>query len=1256
MSRRPPVPRKSRSTQQSRRASSSRVGRRNFNWSRLSKGAAHKDFEDMCLDLFGEEHGDIAFVPGPRRTGKDGGADGAYDGNLGRRRARWKLACTIRQKHDELRRKLDLERDKALIGGFTGLVFMTSVDLTTEQVAALQSRALKAVAVRGGPARKIKHAYVWGRSSLERLLKRHPWVAAIYFGHQLLPGFVPLAGSEGDLSDQPDLKLVGRRAELANVGAFLGASEMILVVVASGGSGKSRLLRAVSNLAREVRPRRSAWLRRPGIGTVEAGLRSGLPTSRPLLLALDDAGRALGDVHQLATVAADGKACGDVKVVLAARAADRDAVEGTLRAVPGATYKVLELAPLTAEQGTDVACLELPSLPRSDAARLAKHFGPNLFLLRAAAQHVRLGSSPASIVRSGRLRDLVAERLVGEATVQLGLPNDAARRLLLQVALDVPVRNDPSAVEYATLREAGLLRIVGSTLRFRADVEGDLLLGYLLAKPWARAALQNELLCKPELMGTRVRNLAAAGGDHPKQVIASIARSWLEGAAAAELKAARGILEILPWCTRAAPEIAVQLCEQYAGTQEKLTTDDFGPVAISLAHGGQAITSLRLLRKLHDIGVAEGQYSNYKFDGAVQESVSLRYLKTIDVDELVGELSNWLRQAISHGLVVVMKAALNGLLSGVVSWETSEGATTTFHKLELPDEPAVVRMRAAVFNVVAAMLEHADRRVRLAAAQVLHENVSAPGLEAARRGEFLSILPVLEKCLSTEDDLAVLDSLEKGLVFRWAGQCPGADKAEQILCATPWPSILRAFQLASKPSEFYLNISDAIAVAPTQDRWVWWVDHRPGGGSPGPLLADIEKLAQALGHEYPGTDGVLAVVRQLEHTAHPLTVLDAWCRRSADTFRDALALAQTDQQEKFLQRALRRLGFAQRTLDAVSETKRLAQAGVPLETVAEVLQDVGSISHESLFAIAEVFTMNARLDWRQFGLAQISRQGLSREQALAILEHALRDGLWIDGWDSISYLIGDDEGRQKLSERPSLGMLLEARIVQALASKEWSERATSSWHIVRSAETILGNDLRRQLDFLQSVASPHSLWREPVARILRSLVSSRDALGQLAQALCDILESKRANDSACAHFVGALVEAAKAWPPEAMTIALECVASEAPVVRRVGVVLLSEMRQDPHACVELAKLADGVSLIEQSARIALSNFTRPRGSWSGTTGEPYPAFVEIQARLKMASSLARTVAVRKRIAALQSDVEQSIRDQLRGDEEFLDPR
>lgn len=475
-----------------------------MDWSRIEKPSNNKQFEDMCLDLFGEEYGDISFVPGPRRTGKDGGADGVYDGAIGGHSARWKIACAIRKDLPSLNRKIDDECNQAIGRGYTGLVMMTSQDLKAPVVELLKKRARQSTGVKGGTAKKIKHAVVWGRSSIERMLTKHPWVAGMYFNHLRIPGFVPLVGDDTrDISEQRDLELVGREAELEVVRSFLSSKDAVLILVAAGGAGKSRFMRALPELARACPSRWSSWARRPGIGTIEEGLQSVLPKTRPLLIGLDDAGRAVDDVRQLAVWAAD--VSGARKLVLAVRPADLELVESKLMEVPSVSRQTLQLPSLKAERVVDIATLEHPGLSVATAKKLAQYFGANLFLVRAAASMVRDGKSLRELLAQSQLRNLIAERFLREASHHLAniQATGVVNPWLLRLALDVPVRAEPSTVESKTLLEAGLLRQVGGTLRFRADVEGDLLLGYYLEKPWARAVLVVGGLPLRRAFGTR---------------------------------------------------------------------------------------------------------------------------------------------------------------------------------------------------------------------------------------------------------------------------------------------------------------------------------------------------------------------------------------------------------------------------------------------------------------------------------------------------------------------------------------------------------------------------------------------------------------------------------------------------------------------------------------------------------------------------------------------------------------------------------
>jgi hypothetical protein len=205
-----------------------------IDWRPFDDGRDAVRFEDLAVDLFVAEHGETAFTPNARRTGRDGGVDGLFDGTIDKIAGPWKIAVAVRQTFAEAKKKVRHENKLAREAGQRALFFITSFDAT-----AVQTRDLKKLAKSG-----LKGAQVWPRAKLDRVLRDHVWLRQIYFGHQLVPGFVPLGHpSELDDPSQPDIEFVGRSTERALLQAFVEGTKRIAVIVAAGGSGKTRLLR-----------------------------------------------------------------------------------------------------------------------------------------------------------------------------------------------------------------------------------------------------------------------------------------------------------------------------------------------------------------------------------------------------------------------------------------------------------------------------------------------------------------------------------------------------------------------------------------------------------------------------------------------------------------------------------------------------------------------------------------------------------------------------------------------------------------------------------------------------------------------------------------------------------------------------------------------------------------------------------------------------------------------------------------------------
>ena len=121
---------------------------------------------------------------------------------------------------------------------------------------------------------------------------------------------------------------------------------------------------------------------------------------------------------------------------------------------------------------------------------------------------------------------------------------------LALLALDVPIPFADASEDLAisSLHLAGLLRRVGDTLRFRRDVEGDVLLAHLIERPAERASLQRHVFGALERndLPRRIRNLGAAGRGQAAALIREVVARWRGDP---ELAGSRHrMLDMLPHC------------------------------------------------------------------------------------------------------------------------------------------------------------------------------------------------------------------------------------------------------------------------------------------------------------------------------------------------------------------------------------------------------------------------------------------------------------------------------------------------------------------------------------------------------------------------------------------------------------------------------------------------------------------------------------------------------------------------------------
>jgi hypothetical protein len=953
----------------------------------------------------------------------------------------------------------------------------------------------------------------------------------------------------------------------------------------------------------------------------------------------------------------------DVKVVLAGRPVDREVIERELHQ-HGVPFELLELSQLTIEEMASIARSEFPEISEKVALQLAKAFGPNLFLLRAATKFVRAGENPMHLVQSGRIRGLVAQRFVREAAAQLSTLCDASRaqQLLLEAALDVPLSNEGASTEEATLREAGLLRVVGSTLRFRADVEGDLVLGYLLEQAWARARLDEFLRNeKDDSLLRKVRNLAAAGPGHPAVALRSILLRWMQAASITDRWHRRQVLEVLPHCARLVPGEVISLCETYAASRSDHTTDDFGPIAIATARAGQVNVALRFYRRILEASVKQGTYSSYKFPRIADELVSPVYLSSENIVEVCQEFIRWLSDGtVSLASAEFIRHCLGVVTSSVAKWDSMDGATFTRHESPIAPTAPVLAWRKGAISVLEAMLDHQQADVRLEAVRALSDHgkshafhTRGDSLKEIQQLELQQLLPRIERLLAHETDVRILDELEQGLIHRWTAMQPGADEAERLLRNSQRGTLLRAYQLVTRAWEFHLDVRALIDNAPRDKRWQWWVERkfdREGND----LDKYIEDTVEALERDYPGTSGVQQVLEAIVGTLRAPMLLDAWVRRDPALFRRARGSVKLDRVAAALDEALRRYDFLHGAFDLVGEIEQRVGLDAEPSEVRKLVDDMPRVPVSAITSIAASLVSHQRLDYRLLGLELVQhRPDLEASTLLGLLATALRDGAWREGWECIWTFFQHNGVKAQLVGH-AIHTILGDRMAEALSTEDWFVGGNDGWCFEQLGEMVHGGDPQMIASLLRRAMTDDSSWNPNIGKISAPLLRT-DVGRRLVIELCSEWIAQGLSADACERF---LEHAAgeEPLPSEFLAPARECIGGASASLRMAGVIVLSQLRDSPAACAEVAELSVGASDLRDLATAQLSNFALPKGPFMSDVGEAPPAFVALLDVLTGARAFTTTPEAVAKLVEIEQYVRRATQGHIERGQENLDPR
>lgn len=1094
----------------------------------------------------------------------------------------------------------------------------------------------------------LRGARVWARAKLNRVLRDHAWIRQIYFGHQLVPGLVPLAHPcELDDPSQPDIELVGRSTERTVLRCFIEGAPRIGVIVAAGGSGKTRLLRALPELLWGTRPRRSVWLRRPGQGSLGEAFLNGLPVRKPMVITLDDAAQAPEELTELARLAVDQTSV-DVKLVVSIRTVDRESISLALAKFRFAVAYI-DLEELSTEDAAHIARVECPALQPGDASRLAREFGSNLFLLRAAAQQLCRGVHPGTVVDDEHIRRLVAARLIEEAERQLLSLADQrqTQRLLSEIALNVPLpfvrAKDSEAIK--ALYHSGVLRRIGNTLRFRRDVEGDLLLAYLLEQAAQRAIIEHLFATQTggDDIQRKLRNLSAAGSGYAATMICELTQRWL----AEPVGSLSQRIRLLPYCAEAAPEQVAKICIKAAHARA-LTAGEVGSIVLALGHSD----AVRGLRLLWELAVLDPTAASLSVHDVVNRLLNPYFHKH---DELTGAcllLEAWLREAspTCGRRAEVLAEALRALFRTVAAWDTYDGASFTIHEQELPATPRLLQIRRTATQLLGEMIAHPETELRRRAITILERHgaphigrVATQAFHSAAADEFKLLVPIIEARFTAETEASLLSAIYMSLATRWAIGWPGADDAGRLLVGQSIDPLIKAYHYSSRDEWFY-SFDEVLATAPEDDRWSWWIQRYLRSRS----VDECARVVSDLCARYRTVGEIAHAILALAGADRPEWIIDAWCCREPALFEQALHVISNERAYRYVEGALRRDRYRINPEVIIDDLEAMPHP-VSMDDANLVLNTANLNAAVLAIAVARHLVNQPDIEVRRRGLDCIDhRSDADPSVVLDILEHALRDGDWGKHWDAILYVLENPGRRLLIADRTALHQRIEERF---LVGKEWIGH---DWYEERVLGLLYDGDQERKLNLLGRLLTKGTFGAvQEVGLLIAPLVLETTQFRNVIERL--VSWARRLGEKGIDRVESVLQTALhdKALPDVAFTVAMDMLRGSDTVAREMALVLLTELQTDPEACATLARIAAGNSDgLRERAASRLRSFRWPRGGLSRTIGQPPEKLVHLEQVLQQAQQLVSGDA-RLLVAEVLHDVEQDLERYRLTDEEAL---
>lgn len=887
-------------------------------WAKIDN---EKTFQNLVNHLFFLECPSIfGFVPFSPYIGKDGGWDGKYEGYYSKEDLTGRFCIQAKYtKHNlndampSLTQWAEEELEKAKTNQVDHLRLATCADLREEHITKIEALNKN----------RVKTFKLWHGHDLLMRIEREPFLRSYYFDSPAIPLFVPaniyfkdVERKLFDINVPEGIKSIEDR--IGEVVAFIkDDKKKIFVLHAFGGFGKSYFLKRFPQQAISSGLDREIWFIRDGVRKIcdaiqdEIGVRDSVTEKHKYVFVLDDADRA-DDVKDLLNCII--KSGLDAKIVMTLRTAGLSAIEEAVDSVRSRDLTVYTSIPEWSDE-------ELKSLLRVTAQKaqvddendIVQKY-PNPFFIVEIGLNIK-GRSDYDFQK---IKQAILESLLNDAQKILSTSRDDIKALLFHLALITPINISDSHTlaklsqkvnfsekEIKTVLErlsnGGVLRAIGSVVRFIPDMIGDV---YLLE---TMRAINEKSRREAFLywLDTHAKNIFCNLGatlrygepDCLVPVVTDIVSGWISNVDKYDSYEKRQVLEHLEEICYLIPDKALDMLWAFINTPD-LSTDAFGPIVVRLIRSdcerSKIINIIEGLRGKVKIGT----YDNYKPNTLTRESVTpLRNNIEKKIMPILGIVENSFTG--QSPMVEFSKAALQEVLASAHEWTHSTYESMQFGSRALKATDQVLMMRNKAIEIIKHMLLDERAEVRLAGIDVAEDIGrchSGPGVSSdiplkdkigSERQEMLDFIDQ-NSLVAKETDRHVLSSYEDLLFSWWAHQDAPDEKTLLVLNQIGYDAEYRIIRYYTSRYDITDDIRNKLKTAPVENRWHWVVENimqRKWHLK----VDDFEKDAIALNIKYPNPENIVTFLDRLSKTVTISSAnalfLRAWFKQNPEAFK-----------------------------------------------------------------------------------------------------------------------------------------------------------------------------------------------------------------------------------------------------------------------------------------------------------------------------------------------------------------------------------